>query len=131
MVEGRHIKIVGVGGESSVEPMGDVKTIERLLYAVVDLVGMRPLAPAQVHDVPVEILKLGAIPFEDEGGVTGVLILSTSHCTIHTWPLRKKFVFDLYSCRDFDPMPVVEMVTTALKAKAYTYTDVSDSLRDP
>ena len=41
--------------------------------------------------------------FGDEGGVTGICVLSTSHCSIHTWPLRPFFVMDVYSCRDFDP----------------------------
>ena len=54
--------------------------------------------------------KMNVEPFEDEGGVTGIGVLSTSHCAVHTWPLRSFFVMDVYSCRDFDVDIVRAMV---------------------
>ena len=131
MVEGRHIKIVGRGNEDSVGPMGDVAIIEQFLNTVVQLVGMRPLGPAQMFDVPLQISKMNSVPFDDEGGVTGALVLSTSHCTIHTWPLRKKFVFDLYSCRDFDHKPVAVALVNTFRVAEYFISDLSGSLCPP
>ena len=40
--------------------------------------------------------------FLDEGGLTGICVISTSHLTIHTWPLQRKFSADIFSCKDFD-----------------------------
>ena len=99
MAHGRHIKVLGRGTPSR---MGDVKTVETMLVDLIDVLGMRILDKAHMYEVETEISKLGVEPFEDEGGVTGVCVLSTSHCSIHTWPLRPFFVMDVFSCRDFD-----------------------------
>ena len=38
----------------------------------------------------------GKIP--DDGGITGVIIVSESHITIHTWPERKFVNVDVFFC---------------------------------
>ena len=81
-----------------------------------------------MYEVETEIAKLGVEPFEDEGGVTGVCVLSTSHCAIHTWPLRPFFVMDIYSCRDFDPAVVEQHLAKYLGAYDTQITDVSFAL---
>lgn len=106
-MHGRHVKIEG---EGHAEFLGSVHLIREFLGTLVHKLGMRALAPPVVHDVEIDITKLGKQPFEDEGGVTGVVVLSTSHCAIHTWPARPTpvFVLDVFSCRDFDPGVVIE-----------------------
>jgi S-adenosylmethionine decarboxylase len=108
--------------------MGDAKTVEAMLVDLIDVLGMRLLDKAHMYEVETEISKLGVEPFEDEGGVTGVCVLSTSHCSIHTWPLRPFFVMDVYSCRDFDPADVERFLTSRLGAYDLQVTDVSASL---
>ena len=53
-----------------------------------------------------------AIRCDDLGneGVTGVVVISTSHCSAHFWDTDcEPFVkFDLYSCKDFDPLVVLD-----------------------
>jgi S-adenosylmethionine/arginine decarboxylase-like enzyme len=81
----------------------------KLQTAVTELIavlGMRQLSIMSVT-VPKAIEKLGAVPFEDEGGVSVCSVLSTSHVAIHTWPLRKVFSMDVFSCRDFEPSSVL------------------------
>jgi len=125
MSHGRHIKILGRG---SAALLGDVTVITEMLQKLVDLLGMRMLGPAHLYDVECEIEKLGKEPFEDEGGVTGICVLSTSHCSIHTWPLRPFFVMDVYSCRDFDPALVGAHLAVMLGAYDVQLTDVSAAL---
>jgi S-adenosylmethionine decarboxylase len=108
--------------------MSEAKTVESMLVDLVDVLGMRLLGEPHMYEVEAEISKLGVEPFEDEGGVTGVCVLSTSHCSIHTWPLRPFFVMDVYSCRDFDPKDVERFLTTRLGAYDLQVTDVSASL---
>jgi S-adenosylmethionine/arginine decarboxylase-like enzyme len=55
-------------------------------------------------------------------------VLSTSHCSIHTWPLRPFFVMDVYSCRDFEPARVEEHLAKSLGAYDVQLTDVSFAL---
>lgn len=102
---GRHIKILGRG---DADRLGSADQVEAFLIELVGRIGMRRLGEPHLYSVDLEIEKLGVEPFEDEGGITGVVVLSTSHCAIHTWPLRasadnEMFVLDVYSCRDFDP----------------------------
>jgi S-adenosylmethionine decarboxylase len=105
-----------------------VKTVETMLVDLIDVLGMRILDKAHMYEVETEISKLGVEPFEDEGGVTGVCVLSTSHCSIHTWPLRPFFVMDVYSCREFDTMSVEKLLTERLGAYDLQVTDVSEAL---
>lgn len=125
MKHGRHIKVLGRGVASR---LGDAKVVESMLVDLIDVLGMRILGEPHMYEVETEIAKLGVEPFEDEGGVTGVCVLSTSHCSIHTWPLRPFFVMDVYSCRDFDPSAVETLLSSRLGAYDLQVTDVSESL---
>ncbi len=125
MTHGRHIKVLGRGSASR---LGDVNAVRTMLVDLIDVLGMRLLDRAHMYEVETEIEKLGKEPFEDEGGVTGVCVLSTSHCSIHTWPLRPFFVMDVYSCRDFDSAAVERFLTERLGAYDLQVTDVSAAL---
>jgi S-adenosylmethionine decarboxylase len=125
MPQGRHIKVLGRG---AAELLGNAKNVEGMLRELIDLLGMRILGAPHMYEVETEIAKLGVEPFEDEGGVTGVCVLSTSHCAIHTWPLRPYFVMDVYSCRDFDPAQVEQHLAAKLGAYDLQITDLSFAL---
>jgi S-adenosylmethionine decarboxylase len=50
-------------------------------------------------------------PFEENGGVTGAVLLAESHVTIHTWPEHDYAAVDVFLCGDCDPeaaLPVLE-----------------------
>jgi len=125
MNHGRHVKILGSGAP---DRLRNAAGIRALLEVLVKRLGMRLLDKAHLYEVEEEIHKLGAEPFEDEGGVTGVAVLSTSHCAIHTWPLRSFFVMDIYSCRDYDVEVVEQVLHEHLEAYGLTVTDLSYSL---
>jgi S-adenosylmethionine decarboxylase len=125
MVHGRHIKVLGMG---SPDALRSVAGVERFLTDLVEALGMRCLGEPHTYEVDEEIEKLGVEPFEDEGGVTGVCVLSTSHCAIHTWPLRSFFVMDVYSCRDFDVDVVRAMVDKRFGASRLRITDLTFAL---
>src|SRR5271155_1344097 len=125
MPQGRHVKVLG---RVSADLLGNAKNVESTLRELIDILGMRLLGEPHLYEVETEIAKLGVEPFEDEGGVTGVCVLSTSHCTIHTWPLRPFFVMDVYSCRDFEPADVEAHLAKKLGAYDLQLTDLSFSL---
>ncbi len=125
MSHGRHVKVLGRGVP---ELLGNAKVVETMLREIIDILGMRMLGEPHLYEVETEIAKLGVEPFEDEGGVTGVCVLSTSHCAIHTWPLRPYFVLDVYSCRDFEPLAVEQHLSARLGAYDLQITDLSFAL---
>ena len=65
-----------------------------------------------VHKVGMEVLNgPHSVYCDHEGneGITGTVVLSTSHASIHIWdaPNPKQFQFDLYSCKSFSPESVL------------------------
>src|SRR5271165_1543640 len=122
MSHGRHVKVLGRG---TPDLLGSAKVVENALRELIGILGMRMLGEPHLYEVETEIAKLGVEPFEDEGGVTGVCVLSTSHCSIHTWPLRPFFVMDVYSCRDFEPALVEQHLAKSFGAYDVQVTDVS------
>jgi len=125
MEHGRHIKVLGIG---SPDKLRSVTGVETFLKDMVEALGMRCLGEPHTYEVEEEIEKLGVEPFEDEGGVTGVCVLSTSHCAIHTWPLRSFFVMDVYSCRDFDEQVVRKMIRERFETTKVRITDLTYAL---
>lgn len=99
MKHGRHVKVFG---KSHAATLGDPGRVKRFLNDLVDRLEMRALGQPIIHDVALDLSKMHVEPFEDEGGITGTLVLSTSHIAIHTWPARHFFILDVFSCRDFD-----------------------------
>lgn len=119
----KHIKILGRGSSPAV--LDSDKLVTGLVQASVRSVGMTLLGEPQLHRVEADLQKLGREPFEDEGGISVLGCLSTSHVAIHTWPLRGEFHMDLYSCRSFDGQAVVQLIRGALGPTELQVTDCS------
>ena len=84
---------VGLGCEYAVDAHGcdptsltSVETLRQLLNRVVAELGLRPLDQLW-HKFP------------EPGGVTGLVLLSESHLTVHTFPECAVATFNLYCCR--------------------------------
>ena len=110
---GRHLTVTAFCHASAVAQLNDANFLAALLHESIDAVGMKVLVPAQMVRVPLDRTKRQGP--KDCGGVTGVAILSTSHVSIHTWPLHQRVSFDLYSCQDFDADRVLELLKDRLK----------------
>lgn len=58
-------------------------------------------------------------------GVSGVVIISESHLTIHTWPELGYAAVDVFTCGDrINPWDACNYLTEFLKAKNMTATEV-------
>jgi len=63
--------------------------------------------------------------FHDFGvgcGFTGVLILSESHASVHTWPEVDLMTFDIYMCGKCDPHPAMMQLIENLQARDFKIT---------
>jgi S-adenosylmethionine decarboxylase len=65
----------------------DPAQIGRVFARAVEELGLRPLGEPRFHVFP------------GPGGLTGMLLLSESHLTCHTFPERGFAAFNLYCCR--------------------------------
>lgn len=84
------------------EILNDAKLLEKLLTKAVSDLGM-------------EILNTHFHSFLPHG-VTGAIILSTSHFSIHTWPEHRYAALDLYTCGNQELWPVLEELLIEMKA---------------
>jgi len=53
--------------------------------------------------------------FGDQDGVTGVVILSESHISIHTWPEYRYAALDLFMCSNADPHLAVPLLESGFQ----------------
>jgi len=66
----------------------------------------------------VKLVKMNALikPYIVEGatynpGITGFIIIETSHISIHTFEAKKFIALDIYSCIDFDHKLVLKEIS--------------------
>ena len=72
-----------------------------------------------------EILELAFHHFTPQG-VSGVVVISESHLSIHTWPEYGYAALDFYTCGDINPKVACDYVAQHLKA---TYTQITEVSR--
>jgi S-adenosylmethionine/arginine decarboxylase-like enzyme len=79
---------------------------------------MQPLGAVQVYEVPVDPRTLERVKetgvFEDEGGISTLLAITTSHLSLHAWPLQRYFALDTFSCKDFDAEAALAIIRDSI-----------------
>lgn len=66
--------------------LADVQALQQLFARVVEELALNPVGEAQWHRFP------------GPGGVTGMLMLSESHLTVHTFPEHASACLNLFCC---------------------------------
>jgi len=97
------------------ERLDDAEFLERLFRDLVEVLDMEILGEPAFKKIPCDPSRLDTE--HDEGGVTGTVIVTTSHLSIHTWPLRKRFCLDVFSCKQFDHLAVERLVRARLRVE--------------
>lgn len=135
---GNHWKVIFWADSHEI---ADISRMRSFLLDIVDRIECRPLAPPHMYDVALTVRENGEDPYHDEGGITGVVVLSTSHCAAHSWPKHSggkiiqgslgAVVLDVYSCRPFKFRRVLDVIAEHYYESAYIEraTDLSESLR--
>ena len=109
---GRHLLVEGLGSDKL---LSDETALRNMFDDLVVRLEMEYLSPPVFHKVELNPDVIGGPVFHDDGGVTGVAVITTSHLSIHTWPLRHFFTMDVYSCKNFDvPKAIVALQDAGL-----------------
>jgi S-adenosylmethionine decarboxylase len=96
-ISGKHLLMDGfVHDASKLEPAHVMKLFDILVSAL----GMKYLLRPIAMRVEPNATKVNSD--EDDGGWSVMAMITTSHLSIHCWPLRRAFMLDIFSCRDFD-----------------------------
>lgn len=127
---GPHLTIDAYGCDP--EKLSDLTLVYRWLYDLPSLLGMDMLFPPYCHDY------VNANP--KESGVTGIVGLTTSHASIHTYPWMRceeepnllgiAFV-DVFSCMPFSEQRVVDSFRQTFGAKQIEMTVVKRGRKFP
>ena len=59
------------------------------------------------------ILNVDLHHFEPNGGISGVVVLSESHISIHTWPEKGFAALDIFMCGECDPYKAIPVLKRA------------------
>ena len=83
--------------------------------ALRDLALVRALLETILLRLELRVIGEGAWhKFGDEGGVTGLYLLTESHLSVHTYPEHGIATFNLYCCRPRPEFPWAEEIARAL-----------------
>ena len=90
------------------------ENLVRLLGLIVKALDMKPLDKVHIYEVPVDATILERVrntgKFEDEGGISTIQVISTSHITLHAWPLQRYFALDAFSCKLFNSELAMDII---------------------
>lgn len=86
--------------------LNDGRRILRCLRQAVEEIGLTVLSEAE-HQFTV-----------GGEGYTGILLLSESHASIHTYPEHRYLAVDIFSCGEIDPNPALESLIEYLQPTA-------------
>ena len=94
----KHILVNGTCRKPLTSELETENWFYRLVYAVGMKIAIDP--------------KAKYVSKEGNEGITGTCCIETSHTSIHFWDKAKPqyFRFDLYSCDDFDPKVVMNLI---------------------
>lgn len=117
-------------GNSSSVNLGDPVFHATFIRDLAEAAGMR-LLDLSVKDVEGEVPQ--GERWVDEGGISSIGLISTSHVCLHTWPKDRFFMLDVVSCRPFDVEQVKAFVmlrlnVTAVKRYQVTADDDGDAV---
>ena len=99
--QGSHLMIDAYEGDPV--KLADVSYVKRFLEELPKLINMTVIMKPQMID-----FKALDNPLED--GVSGFTMIAESHISIHTYPRKRYFAFDAFSCNEFDIKKVIEFM---------------------
>lgn len=88
-------------------------------HLLVDLWGAKHLTDADLIETALKecittcgatLLYLHLHCFSENGGISGVAVLSESHISIHTWPERDYAAIDIFMCGDARPHKAIPIL---------------------
>ncbi|MEW6695918.1 MAG: adenosylmethionine decarboxylase [Bacillota bacterium] len=103
--------------ECDQEKLNDVKLVEEIM------VNAARKADAEIREVVFH-------RFEPQG-VSGVVVISESHLTIHTWPELAYAAVDIFTCGErVDPWVALESITQDLNAEDANVMEISRGMKN-
>lgn len=78
-----------------------IPALTSLFHDLAEVLDMQIIGEPTFVEIELDPKKLTGNEFQDDGGITGMCIISTSHFALHAWTLRKFFSMDIFSCKPY------------------------------
>ena len=117
----KHIMIDLYGCRSDL--LADEKLLQRVLDEYPDRIGMQKVSPVFLRDIKT------SDPLDD--GMSGFIIIATSHISLHAWPCYGMVNIDVFSCEDFDTEDVARFAEEMFQTQDRELHEVERALRSP
>jgi S-adenosylmethionine decarboxylase len=117
----KHIMIDLYGCRSDL--LADEKLLQRVLDEYPDRIGMQKVSPVFLRDIKT------SDPLDD--GMSGFVIIATSHISLHAWPCYGMVNIDVFSCEDFDTEDVARFAEEMFQTQDRELHEVERALRSP
>ncbi|MES2087527.1 MAG: S-adenosylmethionine decarboxylase [Patescibacteria group bacterium] len=98
------------GYEADHVRLNDMQVVFEFLLKLPAVIGMQRLTQPYV-------ISYDGADMPNDYGVTGVVIIATSHISIHTYPYDKTFFLDIFSCKAFDQEKALAFIRKTFEAK--------------
>jgi|SRR3989344_3913186 len=98
------------GYDASPIRLNDMRVVFDFLLKLPAVIGMQRLTMPYV-------LSYDGANKPDDYGVTGIVIIATSHISIHTYPHDGTFFLDVFSCKQFDQEKALSFIRKTFGAK--------------
>jgi S-adenosylmethionine decarboxylase len=111
MKNGTHL-ILDLKGCKDLEKLSSKNFIKAFLLELVKITEMKAITKPSVLYYEHEE--------REESGVTGFVIISDSHISVHTYPFKKSLYLDLFSCKNFNSDDVIKYVKGTFEPEGLT-----------
>lgn len=122
VIDGLHLLADGLVPERRIEEAFSKTGLTTLMLDLVKVLDMQLIFGPLFKKVKIEPKRLTGNKFQDEGGISGVCMIGTSHITVHVWPLRRHFSMDVFSCKTFDERKARATLEKHFQPENVTYT---------
>jgi S-adenosylmethionine decarboxylase len=117
VIDGLHLVVDGTVRD---EIVFSEHHLRELFSALARTLDMEIIDGPRFKRIPVDRSKLDGDRFRDEGGLSAYAMISTSHISVHCWPLRRMFMMDVFSCKTFDDEKALGIVKEMLGALTHS-----------
>lgn len=98
---GPHLMVDGYN--ANYEKLASVEAVTEFLETTVSEIGMTKIMPPYAF-------KYDGGDKPEDWGVSGFVIIAESHISIHTFPEKRYFSIDIFSCKDFDIDKAIKLI---------------------
>lgn len=105
---GPHLTFDGYDADPA--RLNDMQVVFDFLLKLPAIIGMQRLTQPYV-------MSYDGADRSNDYGVTGIVIIATSHISIHTYPYDKTFFLDIFSCKQFDQEKALAFIRQTFNAK--------------